>query len=418
VNKGGVSTVLRFNTKRLNRWLFLAGAGLVFAMLNTPALSAEQAAESNSQESVTKFNAGPLGYITVLDSGVSESGESSTPIPLVLNATGNGFDFDLGGSETRKLHLLIDSPLSPNAIGLGLDTQALSMPGRNVLGLDATLDLPLSPSLSFTGNIRQHQEQVNFQSLGNIQCTDGILRPDSYTASGCRFIDDSYAGLEQGVFSLGARYNTQTTSTELSWFTRNSGMSTAGTNRFNNIQPGSNRGVDLLTPVMTNPLLPATPLRQPLSYFDGQASGVDLSFQLGLTTDGYGDVRFGLAFSRVLDANFSGLYSNLTPVGWTISDDYDTARMDVEWSRGSFSGGIQGFYRDQVDFLNRQSLDSLTTFDVHFTWRTPWNADLSVGASNILNSGSDEAGGNEGQPTDPFESIYGRIPYVRYKQDL
>jgi hypothetical protein len=55
---------------------------------------------------------------------------------------------------------------------------------------------------------------------------------------------------------------------------------------------------------------------------------------------------------------------------------------------------------------------------VHFTWRTPWNADLSVGASNILNSGVDEQGASDNQSADPFESIYGRIPYVRYKQDL
>ena len=194
-------------------------------------------------------------------------------------------------------------------------------------------------------------------------------------------------------------------------------MTSSGASRFTSVQPANSR-MDLLTPVMTNPLLPATPLRQPLSYFEGEASGVDLSFQLGLTSNGYGDIRLGLAYSRILDASFSGLYSNLNPLGWTVADDFDTARMDVEWNRGSFSGGIQGFYREQVDFLNRQSLDSLSTFDVHFTWRTPWNADLSVGASNILNAGSDEVNPADNQSNDPFEAIYGRIPYVRYKQDL
>ncbi|HSS63368.1 MAG TPA: hypothetical protein VLS27_02980, partial [Gammaproteobacteria bacterium] len=97
---------------------------------------------------------------------------------------------------------------------------------------------------------------------------------------------------------------------------------------------------------------------------------------------------------------------------------FNTAQLNLEWSSGAFSGGIQGFYRDQVDFLNREPLDSLTTFDVHFTWRTPWNADLSLGASNILNSGADDQSATDSQSTDPFESIYGRIPYVRYKQDL
>ena len=92
--------------------------------------------------------------------------------------------------------------------------------------------------------------------------------------------------------------------------------------------------------------------------------------------------------------------------------------MDFEWSRGAFSSGVQAFYREPVNFLNRNSVDSLATFDVHFTWHTPWNANLSVGASNVLSAGADSAGTVDNQPVDPFESIYGRIPYVRYKQDL
>ncbi len=60
----------------------------------------------------------------------------------------------------------------------------------------------------------------------------------------------------------------------------------------------------------------------------------------------------------------------------------------------------------------------MTTFDVYFTWRAPWNASLSVGASNLLNSGVDESGASENKIIDPFEAVYGRIPYVRYQQDL
>lgn len=341
-------------------------------------------------------------------------------MPLVLNATGNGFDFDLGGSDTRKLHFYLDSPLSVNALSLGVGSQALSYPGRNALGLDATLELPVSPLLSFTGGVQRMRQQAQFQTVGSIQCTDGILRPYSYTASGCRFTGDSFTGIDQGVLSLGARYDSPSTSTALSWFTRSTEQSGSGTSRFNAIQPATAAGADLLTPVMTNPLLPGLPMRQPLSYFDGQASGVDLNFQLGVTTDGAGDLQFGLALTRVLDldADFGGLYSGLTPWGWSVSGAFNTARMNMEWTQGPFSTGIQGFYREQVDFLNRQSLDSLATFDMHFTWRTPWNADLSVGASNILNAGAEEGATADSQPTDPFESIYGRIPYVRYKQDL
>lgn len=402
----------RSTCSNLRSRLVVAGVGfVVLVFLCMPAWSADEEPETAEQTPV--FSAGPLSMLTS-----AESGTSNKPMPLVLNATGDGFDFDLGGSETRKLHLYLDSPLTLEAMSLGVETETLSFPGRNALGLDATLNLPVSPALSFTGEVQRSREQARFQPVGSIKCTDGILRPYSYTASGCRFIDDSFTGIDRGSLSLGARYRTPSTSTSISWFTQTSEQSGTGTSGFNAIEPASTLGADLLTPVMTNPLLPGLPAREPMSYFDGQASGVDLNFQVGVTTGSQGDLHFGLGLTRVLDANFSGMYSSLTPWGWTISDSFDTARMNVEWNRGAFSTGIQGFYREQVDFLNRNSLDSVTTFDVHFTWRTPWNADLSVGASNILNAGADDSGASDGQPSDPFESIYGRIPYVRYKQDL
>jgi len=381
------------------------------ALLGMPVFAGDDTDSTQAAEQATQvMKTGPFSLIATTGSGVG----SSKSIPLVLNATGNGFGFDLGGVDTRKLHLLLNSPLSANAIALGIESHMTSLPGRNSLGLDATLELPLSPALSLTGDIQRQNDQVKFEPLGSIQCTSGVLSPYSYTASGCRFIDDSIGGVDQSALSLGARYDTESTSTAISWFSQTSEVSAFGTNRLNSIQPGA----DLLTPVMSNPLLPSRPIRQPLSYFDGHASGIDLNFQLGLATDSHGDVRFGLALTRVLEADLGGLSADPSPLGWSIAEPFDTAQLNVEWNRGAFSAGVQGFYRDQVDFLNRNSLDSFTTFDVHFTWRTPWNADLSLGASNLLNSSADDGGASENQSTDPFESIYGRIPYVRYKQDL
>jgi hypothetical protein len=157
----------------------------------------------------------------------------------------------------------------------------------------------------------------------------------------------------------------------------------------------------------------------PLQYLNSEASGVNLNFKVGIATDNAGDVKLGLAFTRVLEADYRGLYAGTSDaLSWTLAEPFNLARMNIEWSKGAFSSGIQGFYRDSVDFLDRSNVDSLTTFDVHFTWRTPWNANLSVGASNVMNAGADNSGNAENQPVDPFESIYGRIPYVRYKQDL
>jgi hypothetical protein len=246
---------------------------------------------------------------------------------------------------------------------------------------------------------------------------NGILRPDSYTASGCRFVTGPMATSNSGQFTLGARLDFNNASASVNWFTQGSQLNEPAVQDVNRGggQTVVSRG--LLSPTLVNPLLAGG--GDPLQYLNSEASGVDLNFKVGIATDSKGDIQLGLAFTRVLDADYQGLYSQGSEAfRWTLAQPYNMARMNLEWSRGSISGGVQGFYRDSVDFLNRDNLDSLTTFDVHFTWRTPWNANLSVGASNVLNAGTDNTPATDNQPVDPFESIYGRIPYVRYKQDL
>jgi hypothetical protein len=340
-----------------------------------------------------------------------ESGPDSFTLMLDRDA---GLDFDLGGSETRKLQLQLARPLS---LTTGSDVRTLD-DGGNLLGLDATLDIPLSNRFSLEAGVDKQVGQAQFQSLGSIQCLNGVLRADSYTASGCRFVNEPLATSDRQRIDLGARMDLGNASASINWFTQESDISQSNVSRVNTM-PGQFVMADsLLSPNLGNPLL-SNPVGDPLQYLNSEASGINLNFKVGYATDTRGDVRLGLAFSRVLDADYQGIFSSDSQaLAWTVAEPFNTARMNLEWSRGSFSSGIQGYYRDSVDFLDRNSLDSLTTFDVHFTWRTPWNANLSVGASNVLNAGAENPSKTDSQPVDPLESIYGRIPYVRYKQDL
>jgi len=335
------------------------------------------------------------------------------PFNMVLDPNA-GLNFDLGGSETRKLQLVLDHPLSLQA---GMDTRVLSN-GSDILGLDATLNLPMSNQFGFHAGVDRRFENSRFQSLGSIQCVNGTLRADSYTASGCRFVNDPLATSDQRQFDLGAQLDLRNVSASVNWFTRAADMHQPTVRQLSPSGGPLTITDSLLSPNLGNPLL-STSGADPLQYLNSEASGVDLNFKVGFTTDVQGDLQLGLAFSRVLEADYYGLYAQGSDaLSWTLADPFNTARMNLEWSRGSFSTGIQGYYRDSVNFLNRNSLDGLTTFDVHFTWRTPWNANLSLGATNVLNAGADSTSGAENPPADPLESIYGRIPYVRYKQDL
>jgi len=337
----------------------------------------------------------------------------SEPFQVVIDNDG-GLNFDLGGSDTRKLQLLLNQPLT---LSTGSRARVLDS-GGNMLGLDATLNVPIGDNFNLSAGIDKQAGAARFQSLGSIQCMNGTLRADSYTASGCRFVNEPLASSEQQRFNLGTQMNFGNTSASINWFTQSAEMNQSNVRRPSGLDGQSVMGDSLLSPSLRNPLLSSTSY-DPLQYLHSEASGVNLNFKVGITTDTSGDVRVGLAFTRVLEADYQGIYSSSSDaLSWTLAEPFNSARMNLEWSRGAFSSGIEGFYRDSVDFLNRNSVDSLTTFDVHFTWRTPWNANLSVGASNVLNSGTDNSGNAENQPVDPFESIYGRIPYVRYKQDL
>ncbi len=384
---------------------------LLLCLTTIPAIAAEAPAPDSApfKNSLGLMHA-PEGFTTA----------EASPFQLIRDSHDAGLNFDLGGSDTRKLQLQLVQPLTLSA---GSREHVLEHGfyggGTNLLGLDTTLDVPLGNHFNLTAGADQQLGKTQFQSLGSIHCMNGILRPDSYTASGCQFVNESYATSQSRRFSLGARYETGNASASINWFTQNADLSNPGVRQLSTASGISVAPDRLLMPGLGNPLLVPSANMGSLQQFKGQTTGVDLDFRVGIATDNKGDIRLGLAFSHVLDADYQGIYSNSqNPLSWTLAEPFSSARMNLEWNRGNFSSGIRGFYREPVNFLNRNSVDSLATFDVHFTWKTPWNANLSVGASNILNAGAEEVNNVDIQPSDPLESIYGRIPYVRYKQDL
>jgi len=388
-------------------WTEIVFLCLLLCIATIPAIAAEAAPVSDTPD--------------LMPASAGLTTEESSSFQLIRERHDAGLNFDLGGSDTTKLQLQLVQPLTLSARSRGylLDN------GANQLGLDATLDVPLGNNFSLTTGANQQLAKAQFHSLGSIHCINGILRPDSYTASGCQFVNESNATSQSGQITLGARYDTDNASASIKWFTHNADVGNTGGRQLN-----MSRGVpvasdSLLIPGLGDPLLGPSTNVDPLQQFMGQATGVDLDFRVGIATDNKGDIRLGLSFSHVLDADYQGIYSNSqNPLSWTLAESFNSARINLEWNRGNFSSGIRGFYREPVNFLNRNSIESLTTFDVHFTWKTPWNANLSVGTTNILNAGSEpfsttrEANKVEMQPNDPLESVYGRIPYVRYQQDL
>ena len=301
--------------------------------------------------------------VSMAADGGAQAHPARPPYPMVLDHSA-GLEFDLAGSDTRKLQLVLGKPLSLQG---GLETRANPM-GTEMLGLGAALDLPISSQLSVGASVARQLGNSRFQPLGSIQCLNGTLRADSYTASGCRFVNEPLATSSQEQVNLGARLDLNTASASVNWFTRAAAVNHPAARQLGMPAGQAMMSNRLLSPNLGNPLL-STTSSDPLQYLNSEASGVDLNFKVGVTTDTRGDLQLGLAFSRVLDADFHGLYAqDASALSWTLAEPFNSAQMSLEWSSGAFSTGIQGYYRDSVDFLDRNSVDSITTFDVHFTW--------------------------------------------------
>ncbi len=320
--------------------------------------------------------------------------------------------------DTRDLArpMPVTTPLSQQLLGSNQVG-----PNSSLLRRASAMNYDANEGLSFGAAI-DLQQAGDFQSLGSIQCINGTLDAVSYRASQCYFIDGP-ASASGSTVSLGGSYQLgEDARAALNLYQERSTISQQPGNRLDPAQASA-----LLDPRRGAAALPGNrifgelnPVSLGLQNAQTERIGVDLEFQVGFSTDQAGDLVLGLQLTRVLDSGVEGVFYTTPGVrNWTIAEPYDAARLSLGWQLGSFAAGIDSYYRSPISFLDQPAIDSSASFDVHFTWRAPWNASVSVGASNVLGASKQESAGSEANlNVDPFESIYGRIPYVRYKQDL
>lgn len=95
-----------------------------------------------------------------------------------------------------------------------------------------------------------------------------------------------------------------------------------------------------------------------------------------------------------------------------LPPEWNTSSLSLSGGVGNFGGEVTG---QMIEVPGQPSRYS--TLGAGVTWRTPWKAKLSVGAENLLSRGKNPFGTQDVQRPDitPEE---GRVPYVRYQQDL
>lgn len=121
--------------------------------------------------------------------------------------------------------------------------------------------------------------------------------------------------------------------------------------------------------------------------------------QVSLGTQGWVSIGGTAAHVRLITA--AQLPGGL-PAVW------NTSSLSLGAGVGNFSGQITG----QMIEVPGQ-LQSFRTLGAGVTWRTPWRAKLSLGADNLIKRGKNPFGLPDASNDDE-----GRVPYVRYQQDL
>lgn len=99
----------------------------------------------------------------------------------------------------------------------------------------------------------------------------------------------------------------------------------------------------------------------------------------------------------------------------TNLDSIDQKTVSVGLGAGAVSGMLVGrvMQPQGSDALSSGQLHRWSAVDLGITVRLPWEGELSLGAKNLWSSGNEDR--LPSQETDP---IQGRIPYIRYHQNL
>ena len=148
-----------------------------------------------------------------------------------------------------------------------------------------------------------------------------------------------------------------------------------------------------------------------------KTNGLDLDLRYSFSAGGVGDFTTMLTWSHV--NNFvqdTGDGSGFDDVTFTPDD---RIQWNLNWSLSDYSATLIGNYVNSTPIGGGVVLDDWTTWDLQLNYATPWNGRLTIGARNLF----DEDPPINLQLGSPFYSnqlhdIFGRVPYIRYTQDL
>jgi iron complex outermembrane receptor protein len=158
------------------------------------------------------------------------------------------------------------------------------------------------------------------------------------------------------------------------------------------------------------------------NFASTETDGFDVEVSYGFSFTRIGDFRTNLQWTHVneYERDFGDGQGKQDPL---VFDPENRATLGLNWALGDFSANVIGNYISSSSIFFDETfvlqLDDMTTWDVQLGYATPWNGMVTIGARNIF----DEDPPTSTQLGNPYYSnqlhdVYGRVPYLRYQQDL
>jgi iron complex outermembrane receptor protein len=154
-----------------------------------------------------------------------------------------------------------------------------------------------------------------------------------------------------------------------------------------------------------------------------ETDGLDVEGSYTFALGRVGDFRTAAVWSyvheyEVDDADGRGLRSP------EFFDPRNRGVVSLDWALGDFGASLVWNYIASASYNDANgvqvaALDSYETWDLGVSYSTPWNGTLTLGARNLFDEDpptSEAAGGPN--YSNYLHDVYGRVPYVRYEQDL
>ena len=256
--------------------------------------------------------------------------------------------------------------------------------------------------------------QMNTASLAHIQCSSASRTLESFLVENCRFVDQPTPASAVNLVQIEGRW-----------------MAAPGLQ----VGLGAFSGQEsMMAQSALGPMAVDLPTVGPMidsADMVDDVDGLSMNLSFGLQVGRIGDLILDLELSRyrrtpdsfaIRNGLFDGSSGPLgVPSGLNaLQSQYQTAgQLGLGWRKDQFRADLVGQYRElPYWFGSEMSGEGFNSFDIEFSWRAPINSSISVGVSNVLNARPDAASLGDGSMEDSIDSIYGRIPYVRYKHDL